>query len=386
MFSFKFAKPTLAAAALLLAAPLNAQTVLVGHHSIEGDLCAGTECTGSESFAFTSLKLKEADVGLLFEDTTDSPYYAGHDWRITINNPFANLGYFAIEDIDGSGTVFHIESGARPNAIYLSDNGNIGFGTSNPLAELHVLSGDRPSLLLAQDGSGGFSSRSWRLDGYHNGFELRDVTGNKVPFQVKPGSGNHHALTIAANGDIGLGTSNPSAPLHLVGSGGNTKLLVQENSGTSTPRTMLDLSNNGRPEIVMANTATDGEWSFGAGANFVLKQGSVGSSASSKTKYFTLKSGSGDLEIAGQIITGGPTCELGCDAVFNDDYALPSIREHADKMFKLGYLPNVGPTTPDQAVNLTDKLGRVLNELEHAHIYIAELESRLSQLEAKLAD
>ena len=89
--------------------------------------------------------------------------------------------------------------------------------------------------------------------------------------------------------------------------------------------------------------------------------------------------------VAGTLTTSGTTCGGGCDAVFSDDYDLPSIRDHADRMFALGHLPNVGPTVENAPINISDKLGRMLNELEHAHIYIARLEADDTALRAELA-
>ena len=75
-------------------------------------------------------------------------------------------------------------------------------------------------------------------------------------------------------------------------------------------------------------------------------------------------------------------------------------------MCKNKHLPAIGPTEPLKPVNLSDQFGNMLNELETAHIYIAQqhqsivqlnedkvtleskvdsLESRLSELEALLS-
>ena len=45
-------------------------------------------------------------------------------------------------------------------------------------------------------------------------------------------------------------------------------------------------------------------------------------------------------------------------------------------MWEKGHLPAVGATLPGQPMNVSEKMGAMLNELEHAHIYIAELEAR----------
>lgn len=50
-------------------------------------------------------------------------------------------------------------------------------------------------------------------------------------------------------------------------------------------------------------------------------------------------------------------------------------------MFDEGYtLPNVGPTPKGAPVDVPNKPGRTLNELEAAHLYIAELETRVQRM------
>ncbi len=189
---------------------------------------------------------------------------------------------------------------------------------------------------------------------------------------------------VGINGSLGVGTEMPTATLHVRRNDGSAALVVEEASPTTTPRTLLNLQNKGRPEIVMGNTGTNGEWSFGAGTNFILKQGTVGTTSAAKTKLLTLFAGTGDLEISGSIITGGPSCSGGCDAVLTDSYQLPSIQEHAAEMMAMGHLPNVGPTVPYAPLDLSEQYGRLLNELEHAHIYIAQLEKGFSQQQTVL--
>ena len=80
--------------------------------------------------------------------------------------------------------------------------------------------------------------------------------------------------------------------------------------------------------------------------------------------------------------------------MFDADYDLPSIAEQREMMFANRHLPNVGPTPETGPMNLSAKVGGMLNELEKAHIYIGQLEeqvriipelqARLDLLEAKL--
>ncbi len=54
-------------------------------------------------------------------------------------------------------------------------------------------------------------------------------------------------------------------------------------------------------------------------------------------------------------------------------------------MWENKHLPAVGPTEPSKPVNLTDQYGNMLNELEKAHIYIAQLNEEKEILQAKVA-
>ena len=54
-------------------------------------------------------------------------------------------------------------------------------------------------------------------------------------------------------------------------------------------------------------------------------------------------------------------------------------------MWENGHLPAVGPTLPGQPMNVSEKMGAVLNELEHAHIYIEELHAEQAAANARIA-
>ena len=64
----------------------------------------------------------------------------------------------------------------------------------------------------------------------------------------------------------------------------------------------------------------------------------------------------------------------------------PFTRGVRASMYANRHLPHVGPTLPGQPLNMTEKMGNMLNALEHAHIYIDQLNARIAVLEAKLAE
>jgi hypothetical protein len=92
----------------------------------------------------------------------------------------------------------------------------------------------------------------------------------------------------------------------------------------------------------------------------------------------TIIAGSGNMTIRGSLFTGGPSCGAGCDAVLGPDFTVESIEEHAAAMWSAGFLPAIGATLPNEPINMTEKMGGVLNELEKAHIYIEQLHQELT--------
>lgn len=95
-----------------------------------GSECIGSDCVNGESFGSDTLRLKENNLRIMFEDTSDSASFPGNDWRMTANET-SNGGrsYFSIDDVDGNISGIAIEN---------SGNVNIGGNTSSPQGRLQV--------------------------------------------------------------------------------------------------------------------------------------------------------------------------------------------------------------------------------------------------------
>lgn len=226
---------------MAVAAPLQwaaADQVIVDDLIVDGSACIGQDCVNGESFGFDTLRLKENNLRIKFDDTSSSGSFPSNDWQITANDTSnGGVNKFSIDDITGGKTPFTIEAAAPSHSLYVDDIGRIGFGTNSPVVNLHVIEGNTPTLRLEQDGSSGFTPQTWDVAGNETNFFIRDATnGSKLPFKIKPGA-DDNALFIAADNDIGLRTASPAAPLHLnLGSGdaagtGNAVLLLERNGG-----------------------------------------------------------------------------------------------------------------------------------------------------------
>ena len=389
----KFTKASLAA--MILAAPIaTTQTasaqVFTTDVIVQGSLCAGFDCVNGESFGFDTIRLKENNLRIHFQDTSTSASFPSADWRLVANDTGnGGANYFAIEDSDNGTQPFRVASGSGNNALIVAASGNVGMGTATPTVQLQVTDGNTPTLRLEQDGSSGFGAQSWDVAGNETNFFVRDTTNSsRIPFKIIPNTAADQ-LVIHPSG-VGISERNPTAALHVSPVGGKASVLID--GGTvgewdlsvrnADGEFALNDQGTGGGDFIFktADTATNAPWEFvhraddGLGLN-------IGSSAGAD---FIL-SNTGNLSVLGTITSGGPTCGMGCDAVFDADYDLPTIEDHAEAMFAKRHLPTVGPTSPDEPINLTEHMGNVLNELEKAHIYIAQLNEQNKALETRLA-
>ncbi len=194
----------------------HADQVILDDLIIDGSACVGQDCVSGESFGFDTIRLKENNLRIKFQDTSSTSSFPSRDWQITINDS-ANGGInkFAIDDIDGGRTIFTLEAGAPSHSLYVDDGGRVGLGTSTPVVDLHMKSGNTPTVRLEQDGSSGFTPQTWDVSGNEANFFIRDATnGSQLPFRIQPGA-DTNTLYLNNEDNVGVGTNTPVATLHL---------------------------------------------------------------------------------------------------------------------------------------------------------------------------
>lgn len=399
---------------LLSPADLRADQVFADDLIVQNSACVGMDCIDGEVFSFDTIRLKENNLRIKFDDTSTSASFPYVDWQITINDSASGgANKYSIDDITNAKTPFTIEANAPNHSLYVDDGGKLGLGTSTPVLDIHVTAGNTPALRLEQDNSQGWGAYVWDIAGNETNFFIRDVTGGStLPFRIYPGAPSD-ALDIKADGKIGMGTSSPAASLHIkdnnaavvgrtllkLSNNGNTKIEMTDENAANTwsligggnfniknnagdkvlvlaPDGVLTLSNRGNSKIAMTDTTAATSWWLTSGVNFNIKN-------TNDTKVFVLAP-NGTLTLTGELITAGGTCGGGCDKVFSSDFTVETVEDHAEKMWENSYLPAVGPTVENAPINLSQKTAGMLNELEKAHIYIAQLNTRLKEQEARM--
>lgn len=109
---------------------------------VDGSLGVGLDSTSGQDFGFDTLRLKENNLRIHFDDSSSVGSFPNNDWRIAINDS-ANGGdnYFAIEDATAASTPFRIEAGAPDNALRVAKDGDVVIGSDTntfPTAKLYV--------------------------------------------------------------------------------------------------------------------------------------------------------------------------------------------------------------------------------------------------------
>ncbi|MFZ5964920.1 hypothetical protein ACOXXX_18400 [Thalassococcus sp. BH17M4-6] len=364
-----------------------ADLFVTGDTVLDDSVCIGNACTEAEVFPeSTLLRITNTAIRVEFIDTSfEAGTFPSNDWALQINDGGSGgLGRFSIADLNDGTVPFTVEAGAPENALWITELGTVGLGTMLPRDELHILSASFPAVTLEQDTSGGLPAADYRISASHNGIAIAEnqFTVFQLEEGLLPGS-----FAMKPNGDLGLGvravgsgTETIDAPLHVLRDDNRARVLV-EDYGASGAQEMFKLSNNGGSYFTFENTDAGTTWFFNhenaAPNRFIIADAVADGPEMSLTA-------DGDLTIPGQLFTGG-SCAAGCDRVFDEDYPLPTIAEQAALMRAKKHLPAVGPTPEDGPFNITAMTGGMLNELEKAHLYIAEQQERLDGQDRTIA-
>jgi hypothetical protein len=242
---------------------------------VQGSACIGLDCVNNESFGFDTIRLKENNTRIKFDDTSTGAGFPNVDWQLTANDSASGgQNKFSIEDITNARVPFTVTALAPTNSMFIASNGRVGLRTSTPVLDLHLLTGDTPAVRLDQSNTSGFTAQTWDVAANEANFFVRDVTsGSRLPLRIRPGAPTS-SLDIAATGNVGLGTGSPSVRLHVVGAA-NTNAIFE---GGAATHSLVQFTNAGvsRGFIGFANTGTTGLSFFnatGAAVNMLITDG-----------------------------------------------------------------------------------------------------------------
>jgi len=224
---------------------------------VQGSVCAGLDCVNNENFGFDTIRVKENNTRIQFDDTSTSAGFATNNWQIRANNSASGgASFLAFVDQGATGNsetgtiVFEVDAGAPANSLKVSSGGNVGIGTATPVLDLHANTTDTPAIRLEQNNSGGFTAQTWDIGANEANFFVRDVTsGSRLPFRIRPGAPTS-SIDIAASGNVGINTASPGANLDVQG---NTLIVGSDDSATTRTTGVIKLSRLASPPFTTGN-------------------------------------------------------------------------------------------------------------------------------------
>ena len=250
---------------------------------VDGSACIGFDCVNGESFGFDTLRLKENNLRIHADDTSNSASFPPNDWRIVFNETTnGGRSKFSVEDSTAGRTPFTIEAGARANALYVEDDGDIGIGTNVPAVDVTIQTGNTPTVRLAQDGSNGFTAQTWDLAGNETNFFVRDATnGSLLPFRIRPSTPTDTIETSSSELVFNEGSNSYDVRIE---SNDNTHMLFSDGSANK-----IGIGNNAPQTLLHLRDGADTAAAVVAGTTLILES----DNAASPTNYISFLSENG---------------------------------------------------------------------------------------------
>ena len=283
------------------------------------------------------------------------------------------------------------------NNIYSTNIGNVGIGTASPDNSqgwnkiLDIYSASNAKLLVRSINvkTGVFSHESW------NGTVGRIGTESSHDLRLMVGYGTD-VMTLKTTGNVGIGTTNPAAKLHVTGtvylssaisigrSGGQFDEIGYNIGFTGTNDTYTYRLTNPAASIRMGlygaiefRTAPSGT----AGASLtltermkILQNGNVGIGTTSPTHKLDVRG----VIRANEVIVN----TAGADFVFADDYRLPSLKEVEQFIIENKHLPDIAPADSmiQNGIGVSEMQIQLLQKIEELTLYVIEQEKRINEL------
>ncbi len=290
----------------------------------------------------------------------------------------------------------NIQSWGDQGNTYLTINkGNVGIGTAIPRGKFDV---DGPGDIYLSDDLNAGTGQSIYLPGH---IYLAPYGGTNWTFlqaRRADNSGSTNlmlrtfnagalvdAMSLLSNGNIGIGTSTPSAKLDIFGGNANTTNLTlsanyadkyrwrlkttdrgnaidmdfTSSDGADTEEAVLKLSrsNSTRPEFQLYNNT------------IVANDGNVGIGTANPTQKLTVNGTIYSKEVKVDLSVPGP------DYVFEETYNLPSLTDTENYIKQNKHLPEVPSACEmeENGINLSEMNMLLLKKVEELTLYVIEL-------------
>ena len=204
-----------------------------------------------------------------------------------------------------------------------------------------------------------------------------------VAIGLAPTVAQAQGTLFVTNDRVGVGVANPAFQLHLQGNG-NAFAFVQDISGVSAERVMLQLSNFGPLRFQMSDSVSGKAWSFKT-AGGSLEAFDISQDDGTGIAQLSVRS-NGNLLVRGNVFTAN--CPAGCgpDYVFEPDYELMALSDLEAFVVENRHLPRIPPAEEmeSEGINMTALQLRLLEKVEELTLYTIQQQKTIEALTARL--
>ncbi|MDA3911762.1 MAG: T9SS type A sorting domain-containing protein [Bacteroidales bacterium] len=186
---------------------------------IFNSLGVGIDVLDGMDFGYSTIFLKENNVQIKFDDTSDeSSAFSSNDWSLKANSiEVDGDSYFELVDETAVVSPWRVMAGAPTYSFLLSENGNLGLGDQDPYLKLHLNDDDTPAIRLEQNDDFGWQPYVWDVAANETSFFIRDVTNsNNLVFRLMSGA-PANSIYVTNTGNVSLGNTDPAVKLDVEG-------------------------------------------------------------------------------------------------------------------------------------------------------------------------
>jgi hypothetical protein len=111
---------------LVLAGPVSADQVIPDDLIVQGSNCVGLDCVNNESFGFDTLRFRENNVRIKFDDTSSTAGFPSNDWALQANDSSnGGASRFMLFDDTAGRVPFSVFAGAPADALVITAAGEV---------------------------------------------------------------------------------------------------------------------------------------------------------------------------------------------------------------------------------------------------------------------
>ncbi len=372
---------------LLSTAILVAQSVAINTDGSPADLSSILDVKSTtKGMLFPRMTLAQRNAiaapaaGLLIYQTDNTPgyyYYNAVSW---------------VQFSTGSATNYWTLNGTD---IYKNNAGNVGIGTTTPLARLEVAGNTLISgggrLMLKDNATVNSSQMEFHNSAGIPTHQIAHLGGTANLLMIQKVPATTFDWVMNSSGDVGMGTTAPVVKLHLKESGSPEVFRIEGGTGvqmglaaSGVEKGFFNLSGD---DVKIGTLASNDLGRFivrvnGGDRMFVHPDGKVSIGTATPAAGYS-------LSVNGKIISSEVRVELNVnwpDYVFNKSYKLPSLKSVEEFIMKHNRLPNIPSAehVKKNGIELGDMNKRLLEKVEELTLYMIKQDKELEALKQKI--